>query len=193
MGVTQNTNNTNLLGHGQRPNVVPGVDILTGGSITDRLRDNPDDNLYLNPAAFAQAPQGTIGNAPRYFEGVYSPWRNSTDMALNKDVSDRRIAADFPATGRDQRVQQPVVSGAGQLGARQHQLRPCHGAGELLANDASHGTIHVLRRFRTEVRRRFRTGSTRGFTNSRVEPSEPCQNQVWNSGRSRTKRSAPRR
>ena len=37
MGVTQNTNNTNLLGHDQRPNVVPGVEILTGGSITDRL------------------------------------------------------------------------------------------------------------------------------------------------------------
>jgi hypothetical protein len=87
MGVTQNTNNTNLLGHGQRPNVVPGAEILTGGSITDRLRDNPEDNLYLNPAAFTQAPQGTIGDAPRYFEGVYSPWRNSTDMALNKEVS----------------------------------------------------------------------------------------------------------
>ena len=95
MGVTQNTNNTNLLGHGQRPNVVPGAEILTGGSITDRLEANPDDNLYLNPAAFTQAPQGTIGDAPRYFEGVYSPWRNTTDMALNKDVSvggSRRIS-----------------------------------------------------------------------------------------------------
>ena len=95
MGVTQNTNNTNLLGHGQRPNVVPGAEILTGGSITERLEANPDDNLYLNPAAFTQAPQGTIGDAPRYFEGVYSPWRNSTDMAVNKDVSvggSRRIS-----------------------------------------------------------------------------------------------------
>ncbi len=93
MGVTQNTNNTNLLGHGQRPNVVPGAEIRTGGSITERLEANPDDNLYLNPAAFTQAPQGTIGDAPRYFEGVYSPWRNSTDMALNKDISHRRHRA----------------------------------------------------------------------------------------------------
>jgi hypothetical protein len=84
MAVTQNTNNTNLLGHNQRPNVVPGAQILVGGSITDRLRANPEDNLYLNPAAFTQAPQGTIGNAPRYFDGVYSPWRNTTDMALDK-------------------------------------------------------------------------------------------------------------
>jgi hypothetical protein len=86
MAFTQNTNNTNLLGHGQRPNVVPGAEIQVPGSITDRLRENPDDNQYINPAAFAQASQGTIGNAPRYYDGVYSPWRNSTDMALSKDI-----------------------------------------------------------------------------------------------------------
>jgi len=86
MGVSQNTNNTNLLGAGQRPNLVPGVDPRVAGSITDRLRQNPDDNLYLNASAFTQAPPGTFGNAPRILEGVYSPWRNSTDMALSKDV-----------------------------------------------------------------------------------------------------------
>jgi hypothetical protein len=85
IGVSQNTNNTNLLGHGQRPNLVPGATVRVGGSITDRLRDNPDDSLYLNPDAFTQASQGTIGNAPRILEGVYSPWRNSTDMGLNKE------------------------------------------------------------------------------------------------------------
>lgn len=85
IGVSQNTNNTNLLGHNQRPNLVPGTPIRTEGGMTDRLRSNPDDNLYLNPAAFAQAPLGSIGDAPRILEGVYSPWRNSTDMALNKD------------------------------------------------------------------------------------------------------------
>lgn len=87
IGVSQNTNNTNLLGANQRPNLVPGVDPLVPGGITDRLRDNPDDSLYLNPAAFSQAPPGTQGNAPRILEGVYSPWRNSTDMALSKEVS----------------------------------------------------------------------------------------------------------
>ena len=87
MAFTQNTNNTNLLGHGQRPNVVPGAEIQVPGSITDRLRANPDDNLYINRDAFTLAPQGTIGNAPRFFDGVYSPWRNTTDMAFSKDVS----------------------------------------------------------------------------------------------------------
>ncbi len=86
IGVSQNTNNTNLLGAGQRPNVVPGVDPQTPGSITDRLKTNPGDDLYLNAAAFTLAPPGTFGNAPRLLEGVYSPWRNSTDMAVSKDV-----------------------------------------------------------------------------------------------------------
>jgi len=87
IGVSQNTNNTNLLGGGQRPNVVAGQDPKVAGSITDRLQDNPADDLYLNSGAFTLAPPGTFGNAPRLLDGVYSPWRNSTDMALNKDIS----------------------------------------------------------------------------------------------------------
>ncbi len=86
IGVSQNTANTNLLGANQRPNVVPGVDPRVPGSITDRLEANPDDNLYLNPAAFTQAPAGTFGDAPRILPGVYSPWRNTTDLAINKDL-----------------------------------------------------------------------------------------------------------
>jgi hypothetical protein len=86
IGVSQSVNNTNLLGHSQRPNIVPGIDIQVPGSITERLRNDPGDDLYLNPAAFSQAAAGTIGNAPRTLSDVYSPWRNSTDMAINKDV-----------------------------------------------------------------------------------------------------------
>jgi trimeric autotransporter adhesin len=86
IGVSQNTNNTNLLGAGQRPNVVSGVDVLVPGSITDRLIANPDDNKYLNGAAFTQAPAGTFGNSPRIIPGVYSPWRNSTDLGINKEL-----------------------------------------------------------------------------------------------------------
>jgi hypothetical protein len=84
LGVSQNVNNTNLLGAGQRPNVVSGVEQGVPGSITERLKANPNDNLYLNPAAFTQAPAGTFGNAPRLLD-VYSPWRNSTDMRIRKD------------------------------------------------------------------------------------------------------------
>ena len=86
IGVSQNTNNTNLLGAGQRPNIVPGQPFLVPGGITDRLRDNPADDRYLNEAAFVAAPAGTFGNSPRILPDTYSPWRNSTDVAINKDI-----------------------------------------------------------------------------------------------------------
>ena len=87
IGVSQNTNtNSFMWGAGQRPNLVPGVDVVVPGSITDRLAANPDDDRYLNQLAFTQAPAGTFGNSPRTIPGAYSPWRNSTDVAINKDV-----------------------------------------------------------------------------------------------------------
>jgi hypothetical protein len=85
IGVSQNVNNTNLLGANQRPNLVPGAEILVPGNITDRLRADPNDDRYLNSAAFTQAAPGTFGNSPRILPDVYSPWRNSTDLAINKD------------------------------------------------------------------------------------------------------------
>lgn len=85
IGVSQNTNNTNLLGAAQRPNIVPGQDFVLG-DITDRLRKDPNDDKYLNEAAFVAAPAGTFGNAPRILPGAYSPWRNSTDVSINKDI-----------------------------------------------------------------------------------------------------------
>jgi len=85
IAVTQTPNTTNLNGAGQRPNTVPGVDPLMAGDITDRLDKNVNDNLYLNPAAFAQAPAFTLGTAGRVVPGVRSPTRTSTDFAINKD------------------------------------------------------------------------------------------------------------
>ena len=86
IGVSQNTNNTFLLGAGQRPNIVQGQPFLVAGGITDRLRANPGDDRYLNAAAFVAATTGTFGNAPRILPGAYSPWRNSTDVGINKDI-----------------------------------------------------------------------------------------------------------
>jgi hypothetical protein len=87
IGVSQNTNsNAFMLGANQRPNIVPGQDFLVGGSITDRLRNDPNDDKYLNQAAFVDAPAGTFGNSPRTLPDTYSPWRNSTDVAINKDI-----------------------------------------------------------------------------------------------------------
>lgn len=85
LGVSQTPNTTNLNGAGQRPNVAAGADFLVPGHITDRLQENPADNLYLNPAAFTLAPAFTFGSAPRILPGVRSVGRFSTDLALDKE------------------------------------------------------------------------------------------------------------
>ena len=85
IGVSQNLPGTAyLLGGTPRPNVVPGVDVVVPGDITERIRDNTKDNLYLNPAAFSTSPANQFGNAPRTLPGVYSPWRNNVDLSVSK-------------------------------------------------------------------------------------------------------------
>jgi hypothetical protein len=86
LGVNQTPNTTNLNGAGQRPNVT-SADVLVPGDITSRLKDNPADNLYLNPAAFSPAPAFTFGNAPRVLAGVSSVGRSSTDVAFDKQFA----------------------------------------------------------------------------------------------------------
>ncbi len=88
MGVSQNTSGTPyLMGGTARPNVVPGVDFMVPGNITERIEANTTDNLYLNKAAFSTAPNNQFGNAPRTLPGVYSPWRNNMDLSVSKSVN----------------------------------------------------------------------------------------------------------
>jgi hypothetical protein len=85
IGVSQNlTGTAYLLGGTPRPNVVPGVDFLVPGDITERIRNNTSDNRYLNAAAFTAAAANQFGNAPRTLPGVYSPWRNNVDLSVSK-------------------------------------------------------------------------------------------------------------
>lgn len=87
IGVSQNLTTTAFLfGGTPRPNIVPGQDFLVPGDITDRIRQNVGDNLYLNKNAFATAPANQFGNAPRTLPGVYSPWRNNVDLSIQKNV-----------------------------------------------------------------------------------------------------------
>ncbi|HWI18330.1 MAG TPA: hypothetical protein VNT81_11320 [Vicinamibacterales bacterium] len=88
MGVSQNlTGTAYLLGGTPRPNIVPGVDFLVDGDITDRIRQNTTDNRYLNPAAFSTSAANQFGNAPRTLPGVYSPWRNNMDLSVSKSFN----------------------------------------------------------------------------------------------------------
>lgn len=87
IGVSQNEPTASFLFSGAlRPNVVPGVDFLVPGNVTDRISANVSDNRYLNPAAFQATPFNRFGNAPRTLPGVLSPMRNSVDMSVSKNA-----------------------------------------------------------------------------------------------------------
>src|SRR5690242_16857814 len=82
--VNQNPNNSNLLGSGQRPNVVAGMDPV--------LTTNPADSYdaacacirWLNPAAWSPAAPFTFGNAPRADGRARTPARRNLDVAIEK-------------------------------------------------------------------------------------------------------------
>jgi len=87
IGVSQNTTGTIFLyGGTARPNVVPDVPFLVDGDVTDRIRNNTADNLYVNPSAFSTSAPNTFGNAPRILPGVLSPRRNNVDLSVAKNV-----------------------------------------------------------------------------------------------------------
>ncbi len=80
ISVSQASNNSGLLGSGQRPNLVPGVDPATSGSTEERLSG------WINPAAFTAAPAFTIGDAPRTIPGLRTPGQANTDLSVQKAV-----------------------------------------------------------------------------------------------------------
>ena len=87
IGMVQSNSNSNLLGNGQRPNLVSGVDLATSGSLADRLAsaDHPSAT-WFNPAAFTAAAAGTWGNAPRTVTDARTPRIVNTDVAVQKNV-----------------------------------------------------------------------------------------------------------
>src|SRR4030095_5684428 len=78
MGMSQ-ASNSGLLGSGQRPNVVPGAEVMTTGSQEDRAV-----NGWFNPDAFAVAPAFTFGNSPRVNPDWRGPGQRSSDSAISK-------------------------------------------------------------------------------------------------------------
>jgi hypothetical protein len=86
IGVNQSNSNSNLQGNGQRPNVT-GAPFDTPGAWPDRIAsaDHPSA-AWLNPAAFAAAPAGTWGNAPRVITDVRTPIQTETDLSVSKNV-----------------------------------------------------------------------------------------------------------
>ena len=81
ISINQNNNNSGLLGSGQRPNVVSGV---------EPAFDSPEYDTtcsclrWLNPAAWSSAPAFTFGNAPRTDDRVRTPFKKNLDIAFQK-------------------------------------------------------------------------------------------------------------
>jgi trimeric autotransporter adhesin len=81
VAVYQSSNpNSTVAGNGvQRPNLVSGTHLGTGGSLYDRL------NSYINSAAFTASPAFTFGDAPRTLS-LRGPGYANWDMSLFKNV-----------------------------------------------------------------------------------------------------------
>ena len=78
VSVWQSNNNSGLLGSSQRPNIVPGVDLATSGSLDARLTN------WINAAAFTAAPAYTFGNAPRTLPNLRTPGQENVDLSISK-------------------------------------------------------------------------------------------------------------
>jgi hypothetical protein len=83
VSVWQSASNSGLLGgssqgSSQRPNIVPGVELATSGSLEERLTS------WINPAAFTAAPAYTLGNAPRTLPDLRTPGQRNVDLSIQK-------------------------------------------------------------------------------------------------------------
>ena len=146
IGVSQNVTGTQFLFGGTlRPNIVAGQDFLVAGDITDRIRANTNDNLYLNKAAFSRNAAEPFGNAPRIAAGRSSPWRNNVDLSVEQEraapAARRRASVRLEVLNLFNQVQ---WAAAGQHGVRQLVVRPDHEPGEQHAHGADHGPLPVL-------------------------------------------------
>ncbi|HVZ21929.1 MAG TPA: carboxypeptidase regulatory-like domain-containing protein [Vicinamibacterales bacterium] len=82
--IRQSPDNSNLLGSGQRPNVVPGIDPVLTGDPQDSYDASCGCIRWLNPAAWSQAPAFTFGNAPRVDGRARTAPRRMLDLAIEK-------------------------------------------------------------------------------------------------------------
>jgi hypothetical protein len=81
----QQTDNTNLLGGAQRPNL-SGQPLATPGNYEDRVAsaDHPTAT-WISTAAFTQAASGTFGTAPRTITSARSPQQKNVDAVFMKN------------------------------------------------------------------------------------------------------------
>jgi hypothetical protein len=85
ISVSQDNNNSGLLGSGQRPNLTSVSPSL--GSSADDYDPSCSCIRWLNPDAYTLAPAFTFGNAPRTDTRVRAPMKTNWDIAFQKTQS----------------------------------------------------------------------------------------------------------
>jgi hypothetical protein len=87
VAIKQDSNvNSGPLGAAQtRPNLVPGINPCTEGSVQQRNGQSPGAKSYFNSAAFQTVAVGTFGNAPRTLANCRAPGYRNLDASLFKD------------------------------------------------------------------------------------------------------------
>ena len=134
--IFQSNNNSGLLGSGQRPNAVSGVDPGTSGSDIDRI------GAWFNTAAWSLAAPFTLGDAPRTDGRVRTPLKKNWDIAVQKTqpLGATNLMVRLES---DQCVRQPELPrSADRLRAR--ELRSGHRSRRLPAPDAVDGAPRVV-------------------------------------------------
>jgi trimeric autotransporter adhesin len=82
--VSQSSNNSGLLGSGQRPNVVSGTDPQLTGDARGSYDSICQCVRWLNPLAWSPATAFTFGNAPRIDTSARTPTKKNTDLGIQK-------------------------------------------------------------------------------------------------------------
>lgn len=93
----QNNNNSSFSNAVQRPNLIPGMNPCTQGSVQSRLGTANGRQPYLNESAFVEAPAGTFGNTPRTLGGCSAPGMRNADISVFKEFQAERIHFRFQA------------------------------------------------------------------------------------------------
>jgi hypothetical protein len=119
IGTSQSNSNSNLQGNGQRPNLT-GAAFDTPGDWPDRIA-SADHPLaaWLNPAAFASAPAGAWGDAPRVITEVRTPIQTETDLSVSKNIG-------LPA-GKQVQIKLEVINLFNRVQLRGNQMNTIQG------------------------------------------------------------------
>lgn len=95
--VFQASNNSGLLGSGQRPDIVSGADPQLTTNASGSYDASCQCVRWVNPAAWTAASAFTFGDAPRIDTRVRTPGKKNTDLAIQKTqrVGDKDVMVRF--------------------------------------------------------------------------------------------------